>query len=599
MTDLEIIKEIEKILEVSLDDASDFSVFDLESHFYQLNDSKHVDMISLWGLSVMELNKIISSLKKLKNLTSLFLCDYDKDISPLRELKNLTSILVERTNVCDLSPLQELKNLDSLELTGNEIVDISPLRELKNLTYANLSYNEIKVVPKFLFERNIHFNLDENPIEIPPYEIVKQGKKAALQWYKENEHLYFQSISVENIKCFKTKQTLNFIDDDGKPAMWNLILGDNGTGKTTLLRILAEMFPYKNDKTKEYIAALPYSLHLPSSNAVCELHSNALLNPLTFGKEHNIPFENEMIENLVIFSYGAVRKIGNNNIETTKNENLTSYFENSTLFNENATLINANEWLLQIDYAQKNTYNEHFKKIFEKIKHLLIEMLPDVSDIRIQTDIEKNLQPTTNVEFLLHDSWMKMREMSLGYQTLAAWMVDFAAKMFSRYPDSENPLAEAAIVLVDEIDLHLHPLWQRKIIHHLTNIFKKTQFIVTAHSPLIVQSAKNANIVLLKWNENSVEIINRKQKDIEKWRFDQILTSDFFDLDNLYPYEYELLAIEREKILSKNELSQEDDLRLQEIGKKLDELPLSKDLKDDSLEIIRKAAEILKTNISL
>ncbi len=107
------------------------------------------------------------------------------------------------------------------------------------------------------------------------------------------------------------------------------------------------------------------------------------------------------------------------------------------------------------------------------------------------------------------DEWVSLRDLSLGYQTLIAWMVDLAHRLFERYPDCDNPLEQPAIVLVDEIDLHLHPKWQRTVISRLTRIFKQTQFIVTAHSPLIVQSApKDANIVLLKREGDQVVIHN-------------------------------------------------------------------------------------------
>ena len=77
-------------------------------------------------------------------------------------------------------------------------------------------------------------------------------------------------------------------------------------------------------------------------------------------------------------------------------------------------------------------------------------------------------------------------------------MVDLAVRMFRRYPNSFDPLSEHAIVLVDEIDLHLYPRWQRTIMSFLSDRFPNTQFIVTAHSPLVVQAAKDANIVLLR-----------------------------------------------------------------------------------------------------
>ncbi len=93
-------------------------------------------------------------------------------------------------------------------------------------------------------------------------------------------------------------------------------------------------------------------------------------------------------------------------------------------------------------------------------------------------------------------------------------MTDLANRLSERYSESDNPLSEPAIVLVDEIDLHLHPRWQKSIIRHLTDIFRQTQFIVTAHSPLIVQSAQDANIVLLRREGDQVIIHNNKDREI-------------------------------------------------------------------------------------
>lgn len=167
--------------------------------------------------------------------------------------------------------------------------------------------------------------------------------------------------------------------------------------------------------------------------------------------------------------------------------------------------------------------------------------------------------------------------------------------MFERYPDSEHPLEEPCIVLVDEIDLHLHPKWQRKVIDFLTKIFKNAQFIVTAHSPLIVQSAENANIVLLKREGDSVKIYNNKDEDIIKgWRVDQILTSDLFGLESARPPKYDDYLQRKKEILEKDTLSEKDMEELEKISKHLEEMPLGNESSNDALEALKKATEILK-----
>ncbi|MBK8563034.1 MAG: AAA family ATPase [Saprospiraceae bacterium] len=65
-------------------------------------------------------------------------------------------------------------------------------------------------------------------------------------------------------------------------------------------------------------------------------------------------------------------------------------------------------------------------------------------------------------------------------------------------PKCDDPLKEGGgIVIIDEIDLHLHPRWQRKIVRKLTEVFPKLQFIITTHSPLILGSIRSENIRLL------------------------------------------------------------------------------------------------------
>jgi predicted ATP-binding protein involved in virulence len=95
--------------------------------------------------------------------------------------------------------------------------------------------------------------------------------------------------------------------------------------------------------------------------------------------------------------------------------------------------------------------------------------------------------------------------------------------MFERYPNSENPLKEPAIVLIDELDLHLHPRWQRQIINYLTNIFSQTQFIVTTHSPFIIQSIEKINLFILNRDETGIVINHPKFKTFKGWTIEEIL----------------------------------------------------------------------------
>lgn len=294
---------------------------------------------------------------------------------------------------------------------------------------------------------------------------------------------------------------------------------------------------------------------------------------------------------ITCFGYGATRRMGETALsEKTEDDPFAS------LFSDDVALLNAEEWLLQADYAahaaDSNAARRQARKRRNEIKEVLINLLPDVEDIRFARLTEKKQKPS--VEVKTPYGWISIKDLSLGYKTLIAWMVDFASRMFDRYPDSKNPLAEPAVVLVDEIDLHLHPKWQRTLMGYLSERFPNTQFIATAHSPLVVQAAADANIVLLRRVGDHV-VIENDVKAIHGWRVDQILTSDLFGLESARPPQLDPLLEERARLLSKSRLTKKDRARLEELEEQIGSLPTGETPEDlEAMDIIRRAAARLK-----
>ena len=120
------------------------------------------------------------------------------------------------------------------------------------------------------------------------------------------------------------------------------------------------------------------------------------------------------------------------------------------------------------------------------------------------------------------DSWIDVTQMSAGEKMIFAMVADISKRLILANPrknddvddknqfelDNINPLHGRGIVLIDEIDLHLHPKWQRKVLVKLKEIFPNLQFIVTTHSPFVVQSTPR---------NNCIELINqhlRQRRDI-------------------------------------------------------------------------------------
>ncbi len=229
VSDISALKELKNltVLHLSINGVSDISV---------LKELKKLAVLGLGRIKVRD----VSPLKELKNLTELYLIDNQvSDISVLKELKNLNvlylsdnqvsdiSVLKElkklavlglgRNKVRDVSPLKELKNLTKVNLTGNQISDISVLKELKNITELNLSWNQIKELSYEVFVNldkieNWDDALENNPLERPPWEIIKQGKEAIRDWFEQ------EKVENNEVKL--------------------ILLGNSAVGKTSLVKFL-------------------------------------------------------------------------------------------------------------------------------------------------------------------------------------------------------------------------------------------------------------------------------------------------------------------------------------------------------------------------
>lgn len=417
--------------------------------------------------------------------------------------------------------------------------------------------------------------------------------------------VYFMSLTVENVRCFGEKQTLDLSDGKGRPAQWTILLGENGVGKTTLLQCLAALLPVKGAPkyVRSYKLRSEWKPHRDGitfrlSVSTCEgvrlsdhvNRGNSYISKLS-ADIGSIGFVEEPVlsyEDVVCFGYGASRRMSETSISDISKDDPTA-----SLFSENVALINAEEWLLQTDYAasKPSLIQKLAQKRLDQIKKILIELLPDVDDMRFTQPTESQMIP--RVEFKTPYGWVTIKDLGLGYKTLIAWMVDFAARMFERYPKSPNPLAEPAIVLVDEIDLHLHPKWQYELINHLTKLFPNTQFIATAHSPLVIQAAADANIVLLK-REGDRVIIDNDPQSVRGWRIDQIYTT-LFDLEGSRGPQVDPLIAERNRILSKSRLTKKDRERLRKLEAEIGPIPFAETKTDiEAMDIIRRAAEHLK-----
>lgn len=265
----------------------------------------------------------------------------------------------------------------------------------------------------------------------------------------------------------------------------------------------------------------------------------------------------------------------------------------SNLFSESGELFDATEQLLYQDHAAlQEGGSGREAALLQKIKAILSDLLPGIDGPESIFILAKDRM----VKIKTPDGEVSLQNLSLGYKTMVAWTVDLALKMLAANPESDNPLTEPAVVIIDEIDLHLHPKWQRDIKDKLTRHFPNTQFICTAHSPFMAQSSETENLCVLQRDENSKNevMIDSNPYIVKGWRIGQIITSDLFGVEDERSLQIEKLRKERQALLDNFSLAAEQEQRLKELDEQLETLPLTTNPEEALLlEQIRKTAHLL------
>lgn len=324
-----------------------------------------------------------------------------------------------------------------------------------------------------------------------------------------------ESFSIQNYKCIKDL-AVDCRGADGEIKQWTVLLGENNTGKTNVLRALTLLRPLESEVEIEYDGNKSITIKYMPLSSPTDLNANIIA--MATDKEWGVDgFSRVDPLDLNIYGYGVSRYPARTALSEREGD------PTDTLFYSNARLTDFQEWLLQLDYSQKSG-SEKSQKRLEKMHDLVrSDLFPGVTDFSFKKDGDN--EHVVVVFSAGKDGDMRFDELGFGYQTTLTWLADFCKQMFELYPDAENPLHEEAVVLVDEIDLHLHPKWQRDLVPTLSKIFPNVQFIVTTHSPHVLQSMGDVNLYVLRRNAESGEIEAERSSvtNFTGWRVEEIL----------------------------------------------------------------------------
>jgi predicted ATP-binding protein involved in virulence len=262
------------------------------------------------------------------------------------------------------------------------------------------------------------------------------------------------------------------------------------------------------------------------------------------------------------------------------------------LFGNTTTLYDPESILRDLDYAAQMK-KESAAERRDQFLGLIAPIAPRIGHVDnivfLGPSIVADPQELTGVKFKNSFGLVPFSEMSLGQQTTIAWAVDLAWRLVRLYPTSKNPLAEPAIVLVDEIDLHLHPRWQQDLRTYLVQHFPAVQFIATAHSPLMAQASLDANLVVLQEQDGQIQISNDVDR-LHDWRLDQVVTA-LFGLPSARPPNIQAMFDERDQLLDTPKRNPDQEARLVELKSKIAGLSSpAAGIDETAMDIIRRAA---------
>lgn len=345
------------------------------------------------------------------------------------------------------------------------------------------------------------------------------------------------------IRDLRALEEINVDFKQGRPGegQWTLLLGDNGVGKSTILRAIALASVDKRaaGSMLSLAGAAPLirdeaeAAHVHLELSTGEIDLSLLPGPSSeeveqIRKPDDLPPP--------IFAYGCHRgtALGDPQIDFRPVDDVRTLFENNT------RLMHAETWLLRRRVAALRHKGSELD-FFDAVRQTLVDTLHGVEEI----DVDEN----GAVFFGPKIGRISLAAMSDSYITTVGWLVDLIARWSERCRLAGVELSGdfrkqmTGLVLIDEIDLHLHPQWQTEIVSTLRTQFPKLSFVATTHNPLTLLGARPGEVHVL-WRSQEDQRITIHQIDIPPGlRADQVLTGEWFGLASTVDFETrEMLA---------------------------------------------------------
>lgn len=372
--------------------------------------------------------------------------------------------------------------------------------------------------------------------------------------------MYIDFIRLENFRNFRESKITFVHRELSSPETSlptptlpnvNLLLGDNGLGKTSMLKAisLAALGPAIQD-SGIYAYRLVRREPEPSewsqpSGAIIEARftpheqdraygTTELRSQVRVERKEDLeglrwsgedeegwdPIFKSSSDAFFFVGYGAARRVERRSQVDMGGRRLTAFARAqrvNSLFEEAYSLVPLEMWL-----PEREKDSQRFGQVVDLINELLGE-----DSYRFEGEMEDG-------EYVFQREGLRVPfpALSDGYRAFLGWVGDLLYHVCNTCPPDRDLVENKGIVMVDEIDLHLHPKWQMTILHTLGRALPNIQFIVTSHSPLIVGSLEWMNIIVMEPQPGQASRAVRIEKPVYGLDADQVLLTEYFGMES-------------------------------------------------------------------
>ena len=399
---------------------------------------------------------------------------YDEFIEEYENSENFETYLFEIDEIIEIEFLSDLDN--STAPQDATIFAYKYESFLNNEKFEYLIYNNFKSISNLLSKGMKH---EPKGILIDWINTIENMKLELISKI-ETKNIFLKDISIE--KYFSIENIIMENLSDKKEIYF---VGENGVGKTILLQAIL-----KSIRTNDF------------SNVKVEF------------KNTNKPPVSDYPN---IFAYG-VGRFRTHDYEIDK----TGY---GTLFDrQNINLKNPIQWLKDIDRLE-------LKKLGKLKLEDVIKMLTDILNIEKPYNIEIKADKE-NFIFKEQGTTVNFSELADGYRSVLVILSDLIMRLSENQPDISDISEFKGIVLIDEIDMLLHPKWEYKIVRQLRKKLPNIQWFFTTHSPMLIMGASDNAVFYKLYKENGISKISEQwsSNDITHLMANGLITSPLFNM---------------------------------------------------------------------